>query len=88
MKTEIKITLYGSERNNAVIRLPGRKNPGIALQADSLRGYIEQVSGVIEMIASKDLGGAKSELNELLDDLKGLCKTVEDELNEVGEKLV
>lgn len=88
MKTEIKITLYGTEGNNAIIRLPGRKNPAIALQADSLRSFIEQVSDVMAMIVSDDLNGAKSELNELLDSLEGLFKTVEDELGKVGEKLI
>lgn len=62
MKTIMPITVYGKPGNNATIHMPGRRNPGIAMQSDTLQGLIADLSAAVALIDSGDATEARDEL--------------------------
>lgn len=68
---EIKAVLYGEPGNNAVIRLPDRRYPGILIQGDTLKNLVE-TSELVAKLAREQAGG------ELADEAGGLAGMLRD----------
>ncbi|GAA0681386.1 hypothetical protein GCM10009429_01810 [Dyella marensis] len=73
---KIEVEIFTDQGNNAVLRLPSRKFPGLLLQGDSLRNLAESAERVVELCEG---GGdeLKEEAAELADSLRGLLRWYE-----------
>ncbi|MFE6035999.1 DUF6959 family protein [Streptomyces sp. NPDC056452] len=58
--------------NNAVVRLPPRRFPGVLIQGDSLSIIRREVAEVVEACDQGDLAGARETAGFLLADLDAL----------------
>ena len=64
----VEVELYSNVVNSPVVRMPGRKYPGVVIQGDSLFGLLSLMNEVIRALESKDY----SELSDLVQELKDL----------------
>lgn len=68
--TTIEAELLTDQGNNAVLRLPGRKFPGVLMQGDSLHALVETVREAVSAIeagqdAADIVRGIAAELEEV-----------------------
>jgi len=63
---EIKVVLYGEPTNNAVLRLPDRRYPGVLIQGDTLKNLVDTSQEVAKLARGKSGG-------ELADEAEGLA---------------
>ena len=68
---ELSVLLYGEQTNNAVLKLPGRKYPGVLVQGDTLKNLLD--TG--ELVASL---ASQQENNDLKDEVEGLVEMLRD----------
>ncbi|MFG2501498.1 DUF6959 family protein [Streptomyces sp. NPDC048441] len=54
----IEVELFTDGGNDAVVRLPGRRFPGVVIQGDSLHALQTDVAEVVELCAGGNLGEA------------------------------
>lgn len=73
---KIEVEIFTDQGNNAVLRLPDRKFPGLLLQGDTLKNLTEAAERVAEL---SDGGGSelKEEAAELADSLRDLLRWYE-----------
>jgi hypothetical protein len=62
---ELKVFLYGDLVNNAILRIPDRKYPGVLIQGDTLENLLE-TSGFVAKLAREKVGGELAEEAENL----------------------
>ena len=68
---ELTVLLYGEQTNNAVLKLPGRKYPGVLVQGDTLKNLL--VTGkLVARLASKQGN------DDLKDEAEGLAEMLSD----------
>jgi ABC-type Fe3+-hydroxamate transport system substrate-binding protein len=88
MKRPIVIDLYGEQGNNAIVRMPGRRNAGVVVQADTLTQLARQSRKIAKLVATQppdaELGDEAEALAEQLEDLVSKLRS---ELKSVGESL-
>lgn len=86
MSRYLEVQLYGAGGNNAVVRMPGRRNAGVVVQADTLLSLATDARDVAERL--KD-GSAGAELagdaEALAESLEELFATLKAELERAGE---
>lgn len=66
---KIEVELFANICNNVVLRIPGRKFPGVVIQGDSLSilyNLAEEVCGLAQALQSEELQDAACELAHLL----------------------
>ncbi|MFF1847332.1 DUF6959 family protein [Streptomyces sp. NPDC058232] len=68
----VEAELFTDSGNNAVVRLPGRRFPGVLIQGDSLSILRSDVAEVVEAFDQGDVAGARETIGLLLDDLDAL----------------
>lgn len=73
---KIEVEIFTDQGNNAVLRLPDRKFPGLLLQGDSLRNLTETAERVAELSESGS-NELKEEAAELADSLRDLFRWYE-----------
>ncbi len=78
----VTVELVGYSSNAAVVRLAGRKYPGIVLQGDSLHAAESAATRALHAIDNGNLEEAKAEVEELRVTLRSLRQTYEDVLAE------
>ncbi|MEU0208352.1 DUF6959 family protein [Streptomyces canus] len=78
----IEAELFTDGGNDAVVRMPGRRFPGVLVQGDSLRVLRSDVAGVVEACERGDLDEARGSAGLLLADLDALLARYEAALNE------
>lgn len=69
---KVEVELFTGQGNNAVLRLPERKFPGLLLQGDSLKNLAEMAERVEELSASGS-DELKEEASALAETLRELC---------------
>ncbi|MFE7774479.1 DUF6959 family protein [Streptomyces sp. NPDC057445] len=65
----VEAELFTDSGNNAVVRLPGRRFPGILIQGDSLSILRSDVAEVMKAISRGDVAEARETAGLLLTDL-------------------
>jgi hypothetical protein len=55
----IEVELFSHPGNNAIVRMPGRRFPGVLIQGDSLSNLRHEVARVAEACARGDLNEAR-----------------------------
>lgn len=67
--TTTSAKLLGPAANFAVVQLPGRRYPGVIVQGDTLKGIVEQLTRMKELLALRQLETLTEEIDELSDQL-------------------
>ncbi len=68
----VEAELFTDGGNNAVVRLPPRRFPGVLIQGDSLSIIRSEVAEVVESCDQNDLAGARETAGLLLANLDDL----------------
>jgi hypothetical protein len=89
MSRPFDVLLYGEPINNAVVKFPGRRNPAVAVQADTLNNLLEQSKALVELLSSRmqrddEIIGEAEALYEQLNDMMEGLKL---EVRKAGENL-
>lgn len=89
MTKPLSVLLYGEPINNAVLKIPSRRHPGVLVQADTLANLVEQAGDLASLVAKRipdddevrgDAGALYQQLSEILEALKL-------EVGKAGERL-
>ncbi|AYC39902.1 DUF6959 family protein [Streptomyces griseorubiginosus] len=80
----IEVELFTDGGNEAVVRIPGRRFPGVLVQGDSLHILRSSVAEVMEACERGDLVEARDSAGLLLADLEALLGRYEAALDEHG----
>ncbi|MGW2823612.1 DUF6959 family protein [Streptomyces sp. NPDC001443] len=78
----VEVELFTDGGNDAVVRMPGRRFPGIVVQGDSLRILRDDVAEVVEACERGDLDEARDSAGFLLANLDALLARYEAALGE------
>jgi hypothetical protein len=76
----VEAELFTDGGNDAVVRLPGRRFPGVLVQGDSLHILRSDLAAVVEACGRGDLAEARDSAGLLLSDLDALLTRYEDAL--------
>ncbi|KAF1016810.1 MAG: hypothetical protein GAK31_00068 [Stenotrophomonas maltophilia] len=87
MKSETTLSVYGQLGNHAVVRIPGRRNPGLILQAETVAGFLAQLQETQASLRSGRAQRADGELDMLIDMLQQWMALIESRLADAGEAL-
>lgn len=87
MKSEATISLYGELGNHAVVRMPGRRQPGLIVQADTVAGFIGQLQQAQDSLRSGRVQRADGELELAIAVLEEWYAAIGARLAEAGEAL-
>ncbi|MFE0421485.1 DUF6959 family protein [Streptomyces sp. NPDC058953] len=83
MKT-VEAELFTDGGNDAVVRLPGRRFPGVLIQGDTLSTLQSDVAELVELCAAGDLTEAQEAAALLLDELGAKLQRYADALEAHG----
>lgn len=83
MKTEIIVERFGEQSDSDVIRLPGRKYPGMLIQGDSLMVLVGTAKDAIETFEG-DKEEAMAALTHLYEELKWRLEYYQKVIDENG----
>lgn len=78
----IEAELFTDGGNDAVVRIPGRRFPGVLMQGDSLHILRSDVAELLKACERGDLAEARDSAGLLLADLDALLARYETALNE------
>lgn len=87
MKTETTLSVYGLLGNHAVVRIPGRRHPGLILQADTVAGFLAQLQETQSSLRCGRAQRADAELDVMIDMLQQWMALIESRLADAGEAL-
>ncbi|MGE6333236.1 DUF6959 family protein [Stenotrophomonas sp. NPDC077659] len=87
MKTEATVSVYGPLGNHSVVRIHGRRLPGLILQADTVAGFLIQLQDAQACLRSGRAQRADAEMDMLIDTLQQWCALIESRLADAGEAL-
>lgn len=80
----IEVEVFSNTVNAAVVRLPGRRFPGIVVQGDSLSTLASDVRGALDALRAGDTEEASAELESLHRKLETMLAVYEAALDEAG----
>ncbi|MEY9928301.1 hypothetical protein ABH926_002940 [Catenulispora sp. GP43] len=80
----VEADLFTDGGNNAVVRLPGRRFPGVLIQGDSLSGLRRDVVEIRDALRAGDTAEALEAAEFLVEDLDGLLLRYTDALERHG----
>lgn len=69
MKKIMSISVYGEPGNNATVHFPGRRNPAVAIQSDTLQTLISDLKSARQCLTNGDAVEAMDELDGVLERL-------------------
>lgn len=64
--TKLEVEVFSEQTNAAVIRMPGRKFPGIVVQGDSLKIMLESVKEIAELLQDAQIPSLAVSAEELV----------------------
>jgi hypothetical protein len=85
--SNIQVEVIGAATNATVIRLPGRRFPGIVVQGDSLAILTSTTKALVTALSDGQLAKAREDATELDELLSGLKSAYEDALHQAGLEL-
>ncbi|MEU6554630.1 hypothetical protein ABZ915_30800 [Streptomyces sp. NPDC046915] len=78
----VEAELFTDGGNDAVVRLPGRRFPGVLIQGDSLHILRSDLAEVVEVCGRGDLAEARDSVSLLLTGFDALLTRYEDALQQ------
>ncbi|WP_282295028.1 hypothetical protein [Stenotrophomonas sp. PS02289] len=86
MKSVISVTFYGEPANNATVHVPGRRYPGVAMQADTLHSLIMDLREAHRLVASGEVDDGIDELEGTLERLTDIQAGLINDLRCAGDE--
>jgi hypothetical protein len=80
----VELEVYSFETNAAVVRMPGRRFPGLVIQGDSLSILLHRVQSILDRVQELPDGELCDDVEEVRDILLGYLRTYEDILVKSG----
>ncbi len=80
----VEVELFTDGGNYAVVRMPGRKFPGVVVQGDSLSTLRDDVAGIRDALRAHELGEASDATDVLLEDLEAILLRYAEALDRHG----
>ena len=68
----VEVELFTPQHNDAVLRLAGRRFPGVLIQGDSLHALTEDVQRALHALDNGDVAEAQDELRSMAAYMRGL----------------
>ncbi|MGW8566108.1 DUF6959 family protein [Isoptericola sp. NPDC055881] len=62
----VEVELFSDPGNDAVVRMPGRRFPGVLIQGDSPHELRENVQASLELVTGRRISDARDELQALV----------------------
>ena len=88
MIKNIDVQLYGQAGNNAVVKMPNRQNPGIVVQADTLRQLAKDARELSDQLrAGTGLMEVTLEAEAFAERLEQMFEHLKAEVDAVGEQV-
>lgn len=89
MTKPLSVLLYGEPINNAVLKIPTRRNPGVLVQADTLANLVEQAGDLAALIATRVSSDdeLRGEADALFEQLNEILEGLKLEVGKAGERL-
>ncbi|ADG76015.1 conserved hypothetical protein [Cellulomonas flavigena DSM 20109] len=84
---EEPVSVLARDGNRAVVHLPGRRFPALAVQGDTLSTLRDDAAEALELLASAEVEEATETLRLLVDDLGELLGFYEQVLGDLGMQL-
>lgn len=72
MKKIMSISVYGEPGNNATVHFPGRRNPAVAIQSDTLQALVDDLKHARQSLTNGDAAEATDELDGVLERLMAI----------------
>ncbi|WP_432125495.1 DUF6959 family protein [Streptomyces sp. bgisy082] len=82
----VEAELFTDGGNDAVVRLPGRRFPGLLVQGDTLSTLSADVAELVELCAAGDLEDARQAADLLQQNLGAKLQRYTDALDAHGER--
>ncbi|MDX3639311.1 DUF6959 family protein [Streptomyces sp. MB09-02B] len=82
----VEVELFTDAGNDAVVRLPGRRFPGVLVQGDTLRILSADVAELVELCAAGELEEARQAASLLQEELGAKLQRYTDALDAHGER--
>ncbi|MFD8568015.1 DUF6959 family protein [Streptomyces sp. NPDC059639] len=82
----VEAELFTDAGNDAVVRLPGRRFPGVLVQGDTLRILSTDVAEIVELCAAGDVEEARQAASLLHEQLGAKLQRYTDALDAHAEK--
>jgi hypothetical protein len=84
----IAVRLYGHPGNNAIVKIPDRKNPGVVIQADTLHSLVTEARQIANNLHTRqDIGAIAEEADALASRLEEILEKLKGEVSEAGEQI-
>lgn len=80
---ELTVLLYGEQTNNAVLKLPDRKYPGVLVQGDTLKNLLDTGELVASLASQQGNDDLKDEAEGLAEMLRDIYQAY---VQELGDK--
>jgi hypothetical protein len=85
--TKIEVESFSNTTNAVVVRLPGRKFPGIVLQGDSLKILLDSAIEVARLSRGSNVSGLEESAEEVARLLNGYSQAYEEALKKHHQPL-
>ncbi|MER5951300.1 hypothetical protein ABT127_35225 [Streptomyces sp. NPDC001904] len=82
----VEAELFTDAGNDAVVRLPGRRFPGVLVQGDTLQILSADIAELVELCAAGDLKEARQAASLLQEELRAKLQRYTDALDAHGEQ--
>lgn len=85
----LSVLLYGEPINNAVLKIPARRNPGVLVQVDTLANLVGQAGDLATLIAKRVPSDdeLRGEADALFEQLNEILEGLKLEVGKAGEQL-
>jgi hypothetical protein len=81
---KVEVELVGDVINAAVVKLPGRRFPGVVIQGDSLGNLNAITKRLVAALSDGRVEDARDEATEIQELLSGYKHVYEDAMNQAG----
>lgn len=81
----VQVESYGDAGNNAVVKMPGRRFPGVVIQGDTLATLTRIARRVAQRIPQSGVGELLDEATDLADRLEDILARLSEAMDEAGE---
>jgi hypothetical protein len=80
----VEVELFTDGGNNAVVRMPGRRFPGVVIQGDTLSNLWSMASNALEQQRASRSDVSLDQLEMIVDDLNDMLRRYENALDRAG----
>lgn len=83
----VEVEILSDAVNSAVLRVPGRRFPGVVLQGDTLATLVRDLRSAVAALDSQEISNARDDVQSVLDRLVDAQSFYEASLRQHGVRL-